>query len=68
MRKPQSPCLDCADREPGCHGECEAFREYSEQQVRYKDNIISSKKQENAHIAPFSQMRENYKRRRRNIK
>lgn len=27
-RAPTSPCKDCPDREVGCHGGCEKYKEY----------------------------------------
>lgn len=26
----ESPCMECADRETGCHGRCERYRAYQE--------------------------------------
>lgn len=25
-----APCKDCQDREPGCHGKCEKYKEFRE--------------------------------------
>lgn len=30
-RRISSPCLDCEDREPGCHGSCEKYLAYKDQ-------------------------------------
>lgn len=68
MRKPESPCLRCDDRRPGCHGECEAWKEYEAQMQLYKDNLYGNKRRAHAGIAPFNQQKENYKKKRRQIK
>lgn len=68
MKKPASPCYKCEDRTPGCHGECEAWSEYQAQAEKYKANLYANKHKAHAGIAPFSQMKETYKRNRRNIK
>lgn len=30
MRKRKSPCYKCESRIPGCHGKCEAHKEYKQ--------------------------------------
>lgn len=68
MKKPNSPCYNCQDRRPGCHGECELFQEYEEHARKYKENYISNKHQAHAGIAPFSQMRQTLINKRRKTK
>ncbi len=28
-----APCKDCAERRPGCHSECERYKEYSRERA-----------------------------------
>lgn len=32
-----SPCKDCEDRTVGCHGSCERYKRYTEEQERIRD-------------------------------
>lgn len=41
------PCKDCADRFPGCHAVCAAYREWSERHKAKKDIENANKKREN---------------------
>lgn len=68
MKKPASPCYKCERRTPGCHGECEAWKQYEADSQKYRDNLYSNKHRAHASIAPFSQMKETYMRNRRKIK
>lgn len=33
--KPKAPCLNCEDRNPGCHSRCEKYISYKEDQIEY---------------------------------
>lgn len=37
MGKQYSPCFNCADREPGCHGKCDRYREYEKQNTELRE-------------------------------
>lgn len=32
-----APCKDCAERHPGCHSECERYKEYSREQAQGRE-------------------------------
>ena len=32
-----APCLDCTDREPGCHGKCETYKEWLKPILKARD-------------------------------
>lgn len=32
-----APCLDCPDREPGCHGKCETYKEWLKPILKARD-------------------------------
>lgn len=43
-----APCLGCADKEPGCHGKCDAYKAWrgrldlvNEARVKYRDRPMS---------------------------
>lgn len=45
--KPKAPCLNCEDRNPGCHSRCEKYISYREKQIEYnklkaKERMIDS--------------------------
>ena len=35
--KKHAPCLDCTDREPGCHGKCETYKEWLKPILKARD-------------------------------
>ena len=41
-----SPCFDCDHRAPGCHGECEEYKAWSDSQSKIVDSIKKQKKDE----------------------
>ena len=43
MKKPQSPCKDCEDREVGCHGKCEKYQRFHEDIVAYSEVVKVNK-------------------------
>lgn len=36
--KKKSPCLNCADRQTGCHGRCETYQEWRRKIIESKQN------------------------------
>lgn len=46
MIKPQSPCLDCIERQFGCHSGCREYREYAEQNEKYKAKMKEARNSE----------------------
>ena len=46
MIKPESPCLDCIERQFNCHGGCSKYREYQEIHAKYKELVRQGKKDE----------------------
>lgn len=36
MSKPQAPCMTCNERYPRCHGQCEKYKEFKNEQIRDK--------------------------------
>ena len=68
MRKPQSPCLDCADREPGCHGRCEKYKDFRRDVDAYEEKHRADLRQRYAGIAIFSPTKHRYSLNRRKIK
>jgi hypothetical protein len=45
LKKPKSPCLNCADRSIGCHSKCEIYKTWKSQH-KSKQKIIRQAKQE----------------------
>ena len=35
-----APCYGCADREAGCHGKCDRYKEYKELHDAVRQNVI----------------------------
>lgn len=68
MKKPNSPCYNCQDRRPGCHGECDRFAEYQERLQKYNERCRSNYKHIHAAAQPFNQQKEKMKNNRRKIK
>lgn len=33
-----APCKDCAERHPGCHSECERYKEYSRERAEIRNS------------------------------
>ena len=38
-----TPCLDCQDREPGCHGKCDKYKTWKAQYEAEKDARLAAK-------------------------
>ena len=38
-RAPMTPCKSCTERTAGCHGSCEAYKEYVKINEEYKQSI-----------------------------
>lgn len=34
-----APCLDCEKRQPGCHGTCEAYKQWAESARRLNEEM-----------------------------
>lgn len=47
MQRPKVPCVNCPDREIGCHGHCEKYLEYCRQKDVLIKAYIAKKKGEN---------------------
>lgn len=54
MSKPKGPCLDCADRTPGCHGSCEKYINYKAEMDAYNSLRIKELHDRYAAKAQFS--------------
>lgn len=39
MKKPKSPCYNCPDRQPGCHGSCGKYQAFHTDIITYAHNI-----------------------------
>lgn len=37
MSRIKAPCLTCEERYPHCHGQCEKYKAFKEEQVRDKE-------------------------------
>lgn len=35
-----SPCKDCKDRKPGCHGTCSKYKEWNEDRLKKKEEML----------------------------
>lgn len=57
--EPQGPCKDCRDRAPGCHGQCEKYKEYRQELAEYKTKMSRARAWENILRRPW--MKENSK-------
>ena len=51
MAKTKPPCMGCTDRQVGCHGKCERFRQY-------KSDYIAEKTRENLARKDDAQLRD----------
>ena len=49
MSKPQSPCLNCENRQVNCHGNCKQYSQYKYELDCYNINIRQSKKADDDH-------------------
>ena len=43
MKKPESPCLGCDHRSPGCHGQCDGYQGYRTAWEEYKTTIYKAR-------------------------
>lgn len=41
-----SPCRDCPDRHPGCHGKCEKYLAYQKTTKAYRETVKLAKDHE----------------------
>ena len=39
MKKPVAPCIECEDREPGCHTECPGYIDFVKENKLYTDKV-----------------------------
>ena len=39
----KSPCLNCIDREIGCHAHCQRYKEYSNKNNEQKQTVLKMK-------------------------
>ena len=37
--KPHSPCKDCPDRQLGCHGKCDKYKDFKEMSIHYSNQL-----------------------------
>lgn len=61
-----SPCLDCPDREPGCHGKCEKYAKWVEPIVKAREERLKKNKEAAYGIDRF--VKERDRKRRKNGK
>lgn len=45
--KDRSPCKECPDREIGCHGKCEKYLAWKEENDRRRINVQEGRKRDN---------------------
>jgi hypothetical protein len=62
--KKKSPCLNCPDRFPGCHGKCETYAAWKEPFVRIRE--IRARENEADNVAIERVKKANRERRRKN--
>lgn len=62
----KAPCLDCPDREPGCHGKCEKYQTWLEPIIKAREERLKKNKEAAYGIDRF--VRESEKKRKRNGK
>ena len=43
MVKPTAPCMDCSDRNIGCHSMCDRYKAYTEAHEELKESIRKQK-------------------------
>lgn len=41
-----NPCFGCTDREPGCHGKCDRYKDWSAQHRAEKDARFKQRQEE----------------------
>lgn len=41
--KPNATCKDCKDRTVGCHGTCEKYKAFEEENKKYKEAVRKEK-------------------------
>ena len=46
MIKPQSPCLDCIERQFNCHAGCKEYKEFTEINEKYRELLRQGRKSE----------------------
>lgn len=46
MIKPESPCLDCIERQFNCHSGCKEYKEFTEINEKYKELLRQGRKSE----------------------
>lgn len=44
MNRDKTPCIDCADREVGCHAKCRWYKDWKEQHEAERKKQIDAKK------------------------
>lgn len=42
MKKPQSPCLNCAERQTGCHAICGRYRDFKADMESYTGQVSAA--------------------------
>ena len=44
MNRDKTPCIECADREVGCHAKCQAYKEWKEHHEAERQKCIEEKR------------------------
>ena len=63
--KAKSPCLNCIDREIGCHSRCDRYKQFRNEIDDEKQVVRDCKAQHNAHMAFLKQQRERHRKQHR---
>lgn len=45
----ECPCYQCDEREVGCHGKCDAYKEYTELNETHKQNVRDGMKNDKSY-------------------
>jgi len=61
----RAPCWGCQDREPGCHGRCEKYREYAEKNREARKRRLENAEAVNSVIQSQKRMARRVKQKKR---
>lgn len=65
--KDKSPCMNCTQREIGCHGRCELYIAFSEEQKKRNEDIRKKKSVHNAITEMHKEQKARYYRNHRGV-
>lgn len=58
----KTPCLDCPDREPGCHGKCEKYQTWLEPIIKAREERLRNNKARGYDVDRFVKERDRKRR------